>query len=282
MLICGEGNFADLANYVACWPVAAGRNTRLEVGYRVQCRRCKPSAEKTHRRRQSPKRSQVYFIGYQPFRALVFKRNCCKGIFQMHNPLSVVAKVALIIAGTAAAFAFITFSPILFCQGGGAGGNCGEGLLASLPLALLLTPVILVFGIIVFFPSTKKVLLSVLVIGIALMAAPTIAGHIVAAAVRSYTKSHPTKAMQDHAVGSYSYCLDATARNRAQFSWDQPSAIESSSLEKCARERNALFDDFQIDAGVVASLEHDFQSNLPLLIETQRRRFPNQLPKKGN
>jgi len=64
----------------------------------------------------------------------------------MLNPLSLIAKVVLIIASTAAIVAFIAFSPIIFCHGGGAGGNCGEGFLASLPLAFVLTPVILIFG----------------------------------------------------------------------------------------------------------------------------------------
>jgi hypothetical protein len=39
-----------------------------------------------------------------------------------------------------ALFAFVAFFPILTCHGEGAGGNCGEGLMASLPLALLLIP----------------------------------------------------------------------------------------------------------------------------------------------
>lgn len=164
-------------------------------------------------------------------------------------------------------------SPMLFCHGGGAGGNCGEGLLASLPLALLLTPAILIFGTIFFFPSTKKVLLSVLAIAAAAMTVPTVAGYILGAAARSYTKSHPTKVMQDHAIWSYKYCLEAIARERAQFSEDQPSAVEDLSLDKCARERKALFDDFQIDPGAVATLEHEFQINLPLLMESQKRRW---------
>jgi hypothetical protein len=188
----------------------------------------------------------------------------------MVGPLSVLAKGVLIIAGTAAIFAFITFSPILFCHGGGAGGNCGEGLLASLPLALLLTPVILIFGTIYFFRSTKKVLLSVLAFGAAAITVPTIAGHIWAATARSYMRSHPTKAMQDHAIHSYHYCLESVAKHQARFS-EEPSAIERLSLDKCARERQGLFDDFQINPEAVATLEHQFQINLPLLIASQKR-----------
>jgi hypothetical protein len=37
-------------------------------------------------------------------------------------------------------FALVAFFPILTCHGEGAGGNCGEGMMASLPLALLLSP----------------------------------------------------------------------------------------------------------------------------------------------
>ena len=37
-------------------------------------------------------------------------------------------------------FALVAFFPILTCHGEGAGGNCGEGMMASLPIALLLSP----------------------------------------------------------------------------------------------------------------------------------------------
>jgi hypothetical protein len=190
----------------------------------------------------------------------------------MFDLLGVLAKCVLIIAGAAVIFAFITFSPMLFCHGGGAGGNCGEGLLASLPLALFLTPVILIFGTIYFFRSTKKVLLSVLAVAAAAITVSTIASHIWAAGARSYMRSHPTKVMQDHAVFSYKYCLEINAKRRARISEDQPSAIEHLSLDKCAKERQALFDDFQINPGAVATLEQEFQINLPLLISSQKRR----------
>ncbi len=49
-------------------------------------------------------------------------------------------------AGCIGAFAFIAMSPVLLCKGGGSGGNCGEGLMASLPLAGLLLPVIIFAG----------------------------------------------------------------------------------------------------------------------------------------
>ena len=39
-----------------------------------------------------------------------------------------------------ALFALVAFFPILTCHGGGADENCGEGMMASLPLALLLSP----------------------------------------------------------------------------------------------------------------------------------------------
>lgn len=43
---------------------------------------------------------------------------------------------------TLAATALIALSPVLLCNGGGAGGNCGEGMMASLPIALLAMPFI--------------------------------------------------------------------------------------------------------------------------------------------
>jgi hypothetical protein len=216
----------------------------------------------------------MYFIGSQPFRALYLRRKVLQGISWMLNPLSVIAKVVLIIGSTAAIVAFVAFSPIIFCHGGGAGGNCGEGFLASLPLAFVLTPVPLIFGTIFFFPSTKKALFIVLAILAAITIIPPLAGQIVGTAVQSYRKGHPTKAMQERAVHSYKYCLDSTARGRAQFSEDQPQAIEHLSLDKCSIERQALFDDYQIDLGTVATLEHEFQINLQQLMEDQRHRFP--------
>lgn len=185
---------------------------------------------------------------------------------------NLLAKCVLIIAGAAVIFAFITFSPMLFCHGGGAGGKCGEGLLASLPLALLLTPAILIFGTIYFFRSTKKVSIAVLACAAAAITVPMLAGHILAIGARSYGESHPTKVMQDHAVFSYKYCLEIVAKQRARSSEDQLSAIEHWSLDKCARERQALFDRFQITAGAVTALENEFQINLPLLISSQKRR----------
>jgi hypothetical protein len=37
---------------------------------------------------------------------------------------------------------FIFFSPTIFCNGGGAGGNCGEAYMVSIPAAFVLSPFI--------------------------------------------------------------------------------------------------------------------------------------------
>lgn len=198
--------------------------------------------------------------------------SCGNGIFWMFDLLGVLGKVVLIIAGTAAVVTFIALSPVLFCHGGGE--KCGLWLLGSLPLAGSLIPAILVFGTICFFPSTKKVLLAVLAIVYVAAAIPLVVGSVLGTAQRNYLKSHPTKGMQDYAVKTYGQCLDMAARSRAQFSDDQPSAIEHWSLDKCARERKALFDDYQIDPAIVAASEHEFQINLSPLIDAQRRRWP--------
>lgn len=187
----------------------------------------------------------------------------------MSDLLGVLAKCVLIIVGAAAFFAFLTFSPMIFCRGGGAGGNCGEGLLASLPLALLLTPVILVFGTIYFFRSTKKVLLSVLALAAVAITLPTAVGQIGAFAVRSYRSSHPTEEMKNRELQSYTGCLQIRAKNRAYESND-PSAIEHWSLEKCTKGRKAFLDDFPSDAERVAVAEHEFQINLPLIIASTK------------
>jgi hypothetical protein len=47
---------------------------------------------------------------------------------------------AITIATVIGLFALVLFWPIMSCHGEGSGGNCGEGFLASIPLALLLIP----------------------------------------------------------------------------------------------------------------------------------------------
>jgi hypothetical protein len=49
-------------------------------------------------------------------------------------------KFLLSLVVTVSICTFIFFSPTIFCHGGGAGGNCGEGYMASIPIALLLSP----------------------------------------------------------------------------------------------------------------------------------------------
>jgi hypothetical protein len=199
----------------------------------------------------------------------------------MFNVLEVLSKCVAILMVAAAFFAFVAFSPTIFCQGGGAGGNCGEGYLASLPLAMVLTPAVLIFATIYFFRSTKKILLSVLALLVIAESFPGIVGAVLGTAAQSYVKSHPTKDMQDYALRSYGTCLDMRARAQAQHSDDEPSAIERVSLDKCARERAALFTESQIDAGAVTNVEHEFQVNLPQLMETQRQKYPQKRRHRG-
>jgi hypothetical protein len=54
-----------------------------------------------------------------------------------------IAKFVLAPVATALICAFIFFSPTIFCHGGGAGGNCGEAYMVSIPAAMLLSPFIL-------------------------------------------------------------------------------------------------------------------------------------------
>lgn len=189
----------------------------------------------------------------------------------MPIPLGLLGKVVLIIAGTAAIVTFIAFSPVLLCHGGGE--RCGLWFLLSVPWAGSLIPAILVFGTICFFPSTRKVLLAALAIVYVAAAIPFVVGNVLGTAKQNYLKSHPTKGMQDYAVKSYGQCLRMTAGGRAQHSDDSPSAIEHWSLDKCARERKALSDEYKIDPAVVSTLEHEFQINLSPLIDSQRRRW---------
>ena len=49
-----------------------------------------------------------------------------------------IATITLLVP--VALFALVALFPVLTCHGEGAGGNCGEAMMVSLPLALLLTP----------------------------------------------------------------------------------------------------------------------------------------------
>ena len=54
----------------------------------------------------------------------------------------VSAAVLMALILTLLAMTAITMEPVIFCKGEGMGGNCGEGLMATFPLALLLSPLI--------------------------------------------------------------------------------------------------------------------------------------------
>jgi hypothetical protein len=70
----------------------------------------------------------------------------------MKHILTVVARFMLVLIVTGLICAFMLFSPVLSCHGQGTGGNCGEGFLASLPITLLASPLILV-GVAGFFST---------------------------------------------------------------------------------------------------------------------------------
>lgn len=53
-----------------------------------------------------------------------------------------IPKLLLSLVVTACVSAFILFSPTIFCHGGGAGGNCGEAYMLSIPAALLALPIV--------------------------------------------------------------------------------------------------------------------------------------------
>jgi hypothetical protein len=64
----------------------------------------------------------------------------------MEGGLAVKFLLSLVV--TVSICTFIFFSPTILCHGGGAGGNCGEGYMASIPLAFVLSPFI--FAAVVF------------------------------------------------------------------------------------------------------------------------------------
>jgi hypothetical protein len=53
-----------------------------------------------------------------------------------------IAKLLLSLVVTACVCAFILFSPTIFCHGEGAGGNCGEAYMLSIPAAMLALPIV--------------------------------------------------------------------------------------------------------------------------------------------
>ena len=53
-----------------------------------------------------------------------------------------ITKLLLSLVVTACVCAFILFSPTIFCHGGGAGGNCGEAYMLSIPAAMLALPIV--------------------------------------------------------------------------------------------------------------------------------------------
>lgn len=54
-----------------------------------------------------------------------------------------IPKLLLSLVVTACVCAFILFSPTIFCHGEGAGGNCGEAYMISIPAAMLALPIVL-------------------------------------------------------------------------------------------------------------------------------------------
>ena len=70
----------------------------------------------------------------------------------MKHILTVVARFILVLVVTGLICALILFLPVLSCHGEGSGGNCGEGFLASIPITLLASPLILL-GVAAFFST---------------------------------------------------------------------------------------------------------------------------------
>jgi hypothetical protein len=67
---------------------------------------------------------------------------CRTGVSKGFLEGGLAVKFLLSLVVTVSICTFIFFSPTIFCHGGGAGGNCGEGYMASIPIALLLSPFI--------------------------------------------------------------------------------------------------------------------------------------------
>jgi hypothetical protein len=61
--------------------------------------------------------------------------------FSKQAPENSFAEFVIFLA-TVALFFLVAFFPVITCHGQGSGGNCGEGVMASLPIALLLLPLL--------------------------------------------------------------------------------------------------------------------------------------------
>ena len=187
----------------------------------------------------------------------------------MFDALNVLAKCVAILMGAAVLLAFVAFSPMIFCHGGGAGGNCGEGFLASLPLAIVLAPAIVILGTIYFFPSTKIVLLPILALEAAAIIVPIGISQLGARNAENYIWADPPKGMKEGYLRSYAGCLEGNARSWPNRRAD-PSATEHGALLRCAPKRQTFLNQFPKDAEAIAAVEHEFQVSLPNLIAPRK------------
>jgi hypothetical protein len=93
--------------------------------------------------------------------------------------------------------------------------------------------------------------------------------------VEQQWKSDPAKALEDQTVGSYSLCLQGTARRLSRASDDPPDAIEQGALAGCAKTRQIVFDTFSshnksYSTEAMTALEQEFHRKLPELVSKTR------------
>lgn len=185
--------------------------------------------------------------------------------------MTFLAKCVLVLLATALVCAFLAASPVIFCHGGGSGGNCGEAVMLSLPATLLVSPLILILATVFFFPSARKILLIVL--GVMAVAELALVGFSTKLVIDS--KDHSDQTTERQAVFMYSVCLEGNARGRSRTSNDPPEAIEQSSFANCAKGRQQVFDTFRSHANsfspeAMAALEQEFRRKLPQIIVKTR------------
>jgi hypothetical protein len=193
----------------------------------------------------------------------------------MENALTFLGRGLLVLLATALIGAFLIMSPMIFCHGaGGSGGHCGEGLLISLPGTMIALPLILILAALFFFPSRKKILLTALTVGVV----GILSGFGVVAKIMNappHVEKHPEKVEEWQAANRYTLCLEFTAQTVSRTSTAPPEAIEQTSLARCEKQRQDIFDTFRrhddtVSPEAMVDLEQRFRRKLPQIIGKAR------------
>ena len=190
----------------------------------------------------------------------------------MEGFLTSLGKGVSVVLTTALICAVWVIGHRVFCHGGGQ--RCGEAVLESLLYTMAASPIILILVTLCFFPSQWKAVLATL----AILAAGALASFGLTATIEHLppvADEHPEKAEKWQAAFRYKLCLEVTAQTVAKTSNDPQLAIWQTSLARCEKERQEIFDTFRKHADTVSpaamgDLQQKFWSKLPQIIAKAR------------